>query len=557
MRRFRWFIGLVLAFILLLPGLVWAEEAEKAVDVPYAPSLWDALLPQGDEKVGDIPVEYNRYPMHHYRLDLWIKERSFWDLVTDPVEETKGWVTDEFAFALHGLVDTFWRMNVGFSRIVVWVLEESLKFDLVGELIEGVAEGVRNLAGYDGNLGNRGFYGLMLPLLIVLFAGYVGYKAMEENDEMTVISAVLSFLLVVMGGLVYFHYVEDIAGELNRFGSELGKGLLALTTATFQPTERLTSEEAVAQAGNNLWEVTVRMPYKLLEFGTLQVDEKRVERVLSTPPEERSGVLEEEKRAGNRMILPESVWDRLWGAFLFFVGNLFVWVIPLFIAVLRVVYQGWFLVLLLLGPIALAWAVVPSWRETLYRWAGQVLHAVLMQAALSMMLAIYLALGGALFAFGEEKGYLVLMLLQVVLVITLIKQRRVLFALVTAPAMHLMDRTDRMPRFMRHFPRWWEKALMARSMARNLKHVRSFFRGGLEPKTAGASSGEFHVSGEEPEPVELKEMPKATEETFFEFFDDPQIPGTDRPAVEGKEAEEVELPLLPPLDPVPVKEEET
>lgn len=544
----RFVLWSVLILAVVAPGAVLAaEEDEELTSVPAVPSFWDSLVPDREDQVGDITVEYEKYPLNHYHLDLYIQDRSLWDFITSPIDTTKEQGIQMAIAVLHLLINSFWQLSVELSRVVIWIMEESLRLDIVGELISYVGEGVRTLAGFDENLHKRGFYGLMFPLVTVFFAGYTGYRAMQENDDMTLINGIITFLIIVLGSFAFFYYIEEIATELNKFGTEMGKGLMALTTNTFQPMKNLSAEEATVQAGNNLWNMTVMTPYKLLEFGTDKVDQKRVDAILSTHPEKRGELLIKEKKTyKNEMILPSNVLTRGIGVFLFFVMNLFVWVIPLFIAIFKLVYQGWFLIVLLMSPIALAWAIVPAWREILYKWASELLGAVLMQVALGMLLAIYLAVGGALYKFGQEKGYLLMVLLQIILSITIFLQRKMIFSFVIAPATFLhWSATSK----HRH-PMWapisphrleglFEDAFsgdLLRQAARSLKKkwkdrasegTKSIHE---EPKQDSAPNQE-----DIPELKEINKTPE--EEVIFRPYDDPQLTTPDPELLEKKDLE--------------------
>lgn len=515
MKRKAFILWAAFVMILAAPGAVLAAEV---------PSIWDSLVPKGDDKVGDVTVEYNRYPLSHYQLEILVDDRPFWQL-DESVSDT-GWVI------LHGFSNMLWQVNVEITRIVIFILEESLKLDVVGELIESVGQGVRSLAGFGENLQNRGFYGLLFPILIIGFGGWVGWKALVDDDEDSAVRGLMYFLIVVIFSFSFFYYAEDIGREANRGGVEVSKGVMALATNTFQPTKNLNSEEATAQVGNNLWDMAVIMPYKLIQFGTVEVDDKRVEKLLKTPPDQRDKVLEEEKtKHKNQMLDPRKGWTRLGFVVMQIILNLFVWCIPLFIALFKLLYQLWFLFVLLLAPIALAWAIIPSWRETLYKWASELLGAVLMQVALGVLLAIYLAVGGALYQFAEKKGFVIAWLLQIALVVVIIKQRKVIFQLVVAPATFL--HWNRVYQSANRLPRWLPTdptRMMEGFNQKMSKGLNALFSGGGDQGSRTVNN----EANESEELYELKEMEKKPkEEILFEPFDDPQLKGQEQDQIQG------------------------
>ena len=524
------------AFLLWL--LVWVVLAAP-VGALAAPSVWDSLVPKGADKVGKVTVEYNRYPLSHYQLDLVLEERSIWE-----VDEK---LSDTGHSMLHIFVNTLWQVNVEVSRIIIWVLEESLKLDLVGEFIQSIAQGIQTFAGFNTNLMDRGFYGLFFPLMIVLLGGWVGWKAMAEMDEDSAVRGIIYAMVVIFLSFGFFYYADDIGSEANRAATEISKGVMALTTNVFRPTDPLSSKEATAQAGNNLWHMQVMMPFKLLEFGDLNVDNKRVENVLKTPPDQRQEVLDRERNQyKNTMITPQNSGNRLGFILMHTVLNLFISTLPLFVALYKLFYQVYFLFLLLLAPIALTWAILPSWRESLYKWASEVLGALLMQVGLGVLLSVYLAIGGALYRFSINKGYLLTMLLQLVLIVLVIKQRKVIFQLVTVPATFLhwnkAWQSDRLPRWMPTEP----------YRAEPYRAVEGFVDKAMEGGKSEGRYGGFGHEGsaatesaatQEP-PVELKEIPhEELDDLVFEPYDDPSLPDGEK-----KKLDHSSIPMLDVVD---------
>jgi hypothetical protein len=418
---------LAIFFATLYPIMLYAEETKTQTT---SMSLWDSLIPQESKKtkVGQVEVKYNQVPLEHYRLDLFLEERSFWELDDQ--------LSDSGHYFLHSFTNMFWQGNVEIARILTWVMEESLTLDVVKEVGESIGEGIRTLAGYNGGFQDKGFYGIFLPLMVTLLGGWIGWKTMVTDDDHGAARGIISSLVVIFGSYIFFYFASDIAAGANQFSSEITKGTMALTSNITQPNEpTLSANEATVEAGNKLWEIMVIKPYQLLQFGTTDVDQKRMDKVLKTAPENRSAVIQNEvKTLKNLNMTTKNSGTRLGFTIMVVILNLVIACVVLMISVGIPFFSLYFLFVLMLSPIALTWAVMPPWRNSLYQWAGHALGALLMKLALGVLMSLYFAFSGALYSFTEEKGYLMTMLIQYILLALMIWKRKDIYQMVTIPA---------------------------------------------------------------------------------------------------------------------------
>jgi hypothetical protein len=430
-------IGLFLS--VLFPIWGFAETKDDGQSNPQtSSSLWDNLIPKNDlkKKVGKVEVKYNQVPLSYYQLDLYLENHSFWEL-TDKVSDTGH-------YFLHQFTNTFWQANVEVARIVIWVMEQSWNLDMVKQFGDRIGAGIQKLAGFDGQVEKRGFYGLFFPIMIVLLGSWVGWRAMVNEDDSGAMRGLMTAFLVIFGSYTFFYFASDIMKQANEASSEISKGVMAMTMNVAEPDQSsLTSDEATVQAGNNLWDIMVMKPYKLLQFGTTDVDDKRVDKVLKTPPDRRESVVQNEvQNLNNTNMTTQNEGTRLGFVLMVIFLNLVIDCVVIFISIGIPFFSLYFLFILMLAPIALTWAILPPWRNALYQWASHALGALLMKLALGVLMALYFAFSGALYDFAEEKGYLMTMLMQYILLGLIVWKRREIFQLVTVPATAFFGKTD-------------------------------------------------------------------------------------------------------------------
>jgi hypothetical protein len=420
------------------------EEAKQKEQIRLqyqGKSLVDNLIPfsTDQKKVGQVEVIYNKYPLSNYWIDLYLEDKSFWE-----IEEA---ASNTGHYFLHQLNNMVWLGNVELSRFVVWVLENALELDFVRELGKSVGEGIQRLSGFDGStLSERGMYGMFLPLMIVFVGGWLFWKGIMEGDDEGAARGLFHAFLVIMLSLTFFYNASNIMTKANDISKEISVNLMAVTTNVIQPSEGvLSAEEATAQAGNNLWNLMVMKPYLLLQYGTTEVDPERVNELLSKAPEKRTAIVQKEVKSketgGYDNINMTTKNSSIRFGFIIATGvlNLLLAIVMLAISGGVIAFQLLFLVFLLMAPLALVWAVVPAWKDSAGKWLSDTVGALMMKVALGMYMAVYFSFSGALYDYAEDKGYLMIMLLQFVLVAVMFWKRKDIFTLVTWPLQKLGD----------------------------------------------------------------------------------------------------------------------
>ena len=453
----RWLIGLITG---QTPEEMEREEQEakkqerqeqarknRVVGVPGG-TLIDSLFDIGNQpkKVGRVVAAYNAYPLSHYELDLYLDldKIGFFDLDKQ--------ATAAISYQFYRLYNTIWMCNVTFSRMVVYFLETSLTLDLVDKVGKSISNGLKKMAGFEGlDLSDRGVYGLLFPLMITLLGFWVGWRSLAQDDSEGATRGLINSLVVIFASFTFFYFSQNIITTANKISSDLSKGVMAISINVFNPNQKtLSSNESTVEVGNNLWSVMVFQPYLLLQYGDTIGDAERVHALLKHSPSSQGRANQVQKEVnspkeggyGNKSMTYTNDYTRLGFTILVVILNLFVGVIVLIVSAGMPFFQIYFMFTLFMAPIALAWAIVPAWRNSMYSWASEALGALFMKLALGMMLSIFFAFSSALYSQTKEQGYMLTMFVQLLLIILLIWKRDQLFELVTSPVQFM---TGKMP----------------------------------------------------------------------------------------------------------------
>lgn len=421
-------------------NLVKKEKKNKQYGDGENNSLVDNLLPISDsrKKVGRVHVIYNAHLLSHYRIDLALQKPFFWEL------DEKASKLGNYFF--NEINNTLWQTNIFLSRLTVWILENALTLDLIEDVGQSISEGLKRLSGFEDNLSQRGIYGLLFPFMIIFLGFWIGWKAIAVDDSEGATRGIVHAVVVILFSFSFFYYSQSIVSTMNQVSSDLTREFLGISTNIIQvETVYYTSEEATAIAGNNLWSIMVYKPYLLLQYGTTEMDSNRVEKLLKASPQSVKRdklVMKEVAKTSeggyeNINMTAKNNSTRLGFITMVLFLNLFVGMVVILLAAGLPFFQLYFMFLILLSPIALAWAIVPAWKETLYRWSSEVLGALLMKLALGVLLAIFFAFSSALYDFSADKGYVFMMFMQFCLLVLLMWKSKQIFQLVTSPAVFM------------------------------------------------------------------------------------------------------------------------
>lgn len=159
-------------------------EAETATQPPNEENtIIHNIIPKSEQErkqEGSVELQYNKYPLGNYSLDLYLEEKSWWQL-DDKAADTGH-------YFLHSFNNMVWFFNFVFARFVIMVVENAFQFNLVDSIADTIGKAIQDFAGFSGSGLDSGLWGLFVTAMLVLagtWAAYVGIARRETTRGWT------------------------------------------------------------------------------------------------------------------------------------------------------------------------------------------------------------------------------------------------------------------------------------------------------------------------------------------------------------------------------------
>lgn len=434
MKRLIKFFSLSVALVLILQVPASAE------------SLQDNLVPQDRDSssVGEVDLKYNEYPQHHYELDTYVDTAGDWM----PWNWADG-AGKQIYIALMEVVNAIWSLNVLLANFTMLIVQEAFNLDFISGVVDQIAAAIQNVAGFgSGGFMSNGLWPLLVTFIIAIVGAWATYVGMVKRESSRAWGGLVSSLVIFVFSLGFFSNADKIIGGINDWSSDLQSEVLGVSASIVNPDASYNAEEGIASTRNQMFDLMVKKPYLLMQYGTTEVDEDRVNSLLEidpfvNPEERQNKVQSEVEDEDNTMMSIDGITQRAAFVPLLFVGNTIIGVFLLMISGSIILYQMIFLVLVLFAPVPLLMALVPRWQQTAFDWMMKVIHAQLMKIAIALLLTILFGISAILYRATErsDMGYLGMMILQIICFVGVWAKRRELFNMVSTATNNVQSST--------------------------------------------------------------------------------------------------------------------
>lgn len=411
-----------------------------------AENLQDSLVPQDRESrsVGSVELEYNEFPQHHYLLDTYVDTSGDWM----PWNWADG-AGKQIYIALMEIINAIWQLNVLMANFTMVIVQEAFELDFVSGVIDQIGASIQNIAGF-GSSGfmSNGLWPLLVTFVFCLVGAWAAYVGMIKRESSRAWGGLISALIIFVCALGFFSNAGKILGGLNEWSSNLQSDILGVSASIVNPGASYTADEGLATVRNQMFDLMVQKPYLLMQYGTTEIDENRVNDLLAVDPmkeaEERQEKTEVEVNENeNAMMSVNGIKQRAAFVPLLFIANSIIGTFLLIISGSIILFQLIFLVLALFAPVPLLMALVPRWQQTAVDWVMKLVHAQLMKIAIALLLTILFGVSAILYRATEtsDLGYLGMMLLQILCFVGVWVKRRDLFSMVSTAANNVQSNT--------------------------------------------------------------------------------------------------------------------
>ncbi|MBM7554569.1 CD3337/EF1877 family mobilome membrane protein [Thalassobacillus pellis] len=419
------------------------------LSTPFSVSaaLSDNLVPQNTgDVIGDVPLFYNEYSPNHYRLETYVDTSGDWM----PWNWDDG-VEHAFYLKLNEIINTLWMHNIILSNFTMKVVQEAFALNFVQDVIQQLEQAIQQTAGIGpGGFQEKGIWPLLVTLVLTLAGTWAAYVGMVKRQLSRAWGGLVSTLLVFVFALGFFSNAGTILGGINHWTSEVKSDVLAISASIVNPSASYNQQEGIATIHNQMFDLMVKKPYILMQYGTLDVEKKRVKDLLELSPTEQKEAEDRETAVKNEVEIEENVMMSLGGVMqrlgfipLLFVSNTIVGLVLLIVSGSIILYQVAFIALALFAPIPLLMALVPRWQQAAITWLMKVVHTQLMQIGISFFLIILFVISNILYkaSLSSDMGYVWMMVLQIICFAGITTQRRYFFAMVSTITNHVQSTT--------------------------------------------------------------------------------------------------------------------
>ncbi|MGH0764163.1 CD3337/EF1877 family mobilome membrane protein [Bacillus cereus] len=415
-KLFPLFMAIFILFVGTVPNVAFAEDEPKASEAnTISGNLFDKSKQEDFENV-------------HYEIDTAPHkddEKGFF---------SKAWgymfgddsVGKDIQRKINGvgqwIVSLMFQFGVWLTKILLFIVEQSFSLDIIDVVADKLGKAMQNIAGIGSKpeFESEGLFPSIIKMTCILSVIYFIYLFFVKRQMTKGISELFKVVCVIAGILIYIANAPAILKGMNTISSEISLQVLSKTTGTIHGNPGQTKSRAIANVKAQMWELMVERPYLYLQYGQDSLDTIGVERVnklINTPPgEDRVKLVTEDvKEHKNFMMTNESVGERLIFTFMYYIVNTFAGAPTAVICLLIVACQLLFMVMSIIGPIAMAFALLPKNRRVLISWAEQWLKPLAAKIFLSLIVIILFSIAGLLYELPEAgtSGYLMTMILQI------------------------------------------------------------------------------------------------------------------------------------------------
>lgn len=354
--------------VLLLPTSSIAEDVAPTVQ-------------KKEETVGRVTLESKEYPLYHYQMEADIG---------DGIKEAGD-------NALHSINQGMWGFNKTIASFTLYSVNQLMSFDLISNIVDEA--GIMSERIYEI------MSGTFLSLFVILVGGTAAWRYLVNQQVGHAVKSILGAMSIMV---ITFWFYSDTTGNikwLNDRGAELegiaSSANVLVSSDEFDGNAAYDSKEGIAVLENQLFNLMVKRPYLLLNYGSTKVsdvlneDPNRVNKLLEIKPHTEEGkeqrkiiVSDEVSNFDNKQMSASFSGERFGYLIVTILSTIALSVPILLLGIFKFLLQVWFLALVIFTAIPLVLSVIPSYSETALNHGKKLVGVLLMKAGLVLLIAV-------------------------------------------------------------------------------------------------------------------------------------------------------------------------
>lgn len=432
-----------------------------------------------DETV-NVVNEYSKYPSSSYSLDFYVD--NSWGWLPWNWKDSLG---KSVLYGLYLISSGIWYISVMISNAVGSFVQEAFKLDIVNDLADEIGKGMQTLAGINGNgIMSTGFYIGFLLIVIMVVGIYVGYMGLIKRETSSALKAVINFVMIFILSGAFIAYSSDYIKMINEFSSDISTSALELGTKLTMGGKATAGRDSTDLMRDSLFEIQVKKPWLLLQYGNTDIKElgvKRVESLLKAGAmddggEQREKIVKNEinKLKNYNMSVPNTV-SRLGMTVILFIFNLGISLFVLLLTGMMILSQVLFIMFAIFLPVSFIMAMIPGYEGIVKQSVIRVFNVIMQRAGITLVVVISFFLSSMCYNLSKSYPFFMVMLLQFIVFYGIFSQLSVLMA---SFGLNSNEGTN-MSRRLIMYPRRYMRRGMRRGYRRfRRRHYRSGGSGG-------------------------------------------------------------------------------
>lgn len=402
------------------------------------------------DEATDVVANYADQPLFNYSLDFFVEDEgsSIW----------KPWTWGESLgnsalYAIYLITNIFWLIGATLSWLSGYVMEQAFNLDFISDAVGLISKNIQKLAGVNQNgFMSSGLFPSLAGLLILIMGVYLLYVGMFKRENSKALSQAVKFIILFVFGMGFIAYSSGYIGMINDFQQEMNDEVmdigasLTLTEKTNKASGDLKvgedeepsssirmSDDSVVNMRQTLFDIQVRKPYLLLQYG--ESDESklttdRINLVLDHSPydvkedddkeseaEKREKAVKKEvtnEKTANQNMSISMVGVRLGMVFLTLIINIVITICIFIFSGVLIFSQVLFIMFVYFLPVAIIFGLLPGRGSVIVSAFSKAFNAIMTKVGITILLTVVFSISNMIYSLSANMNYFWMAFLQIV-----------------------------------------------------------------------------------------------------------------------------------------------
>lgn len=362
--------------------------------------------------------EYSKFPLSHYQLDYFVD--TSWDWL--PWNWGDG-IGKSVSYGLYAITNFLWTLSVYLSNAAGYLVQQAYSLDFIKETSDEIGRNMQLLAGVSKHgFTTDGFYPGLLLMITLVVGIYVAYTGIIKRETSKAISAIVNFVVIFITSASFIAYAPDYVSKINEFSSDISTSALNTGSKMIMGTNTATDKSGVDAIRDTLFEVQVKQPWTLLQFGDSDakaVGKDRVNKLMKTNPfgdkgKTRTDIVKAEiEDNDNENLSPTMTVNRLGTTTFVVLFNIAITLFVFFLTAMMLFSQILFIIYATFLPVTFLLAMLPSFNGLMKQNIMKLFNTIMTRVGVTLVITIAFSLSSMVYGLSATSPFFLVAFLQV------------------------------------------------------------------------------------------------------------------------------------------------